>query len=86
MRFSRGQDVMAACGQLALLESNDVPGKSNPLADFAGASLNSILFRQTFKVPRDLRLSNPNRSDHSSGNALAPITEEKIRAASGAEP
>jgi 23S rRNA (adenine2503-C2)-methyltransferase len=28
VRFSRGQDVMAACGQLALLESNDVPGKT----------------------------------------------------------
>jgi 23S rRNA (adenine2503-C2)-methyltransferase len=27
VRYSRGQDVMAACGQLALLESNDVPGK-----------------------------------------------------------
>jgi 23S rRNA (adenine2503-C2)-methyltransferase len=28
VRFSRGQDVMAACGQLALLESNDVPGRT----------------------------------------------------------
>jgi 23S rRNA (adenine2503-C2)-methyltransferase len=28
VRFSRGQDVMAACGQLALLESNGVPGKT----------------------------------------------------------
>jgi 23S rRNA (adenine2503-C2)-methyltransferase len=28
VRFSRGQDVMAACGQLALLESNDVPSKA----------------------------------------------------------
>jgi 23S rRNA (adenine2503-C2)-methyltransferase len=28
VRFSRGQDVMAACGQLALLESGDVPGKT----------------------------------------------------------
>ncbi|MGB8542583.1 MAG: 23S rRNA (adenine(2503)-C(2))-methyltransferase RlmN [Candidatus Acidiferrales bacterium] len=28
VRYSRGQDVMAACGQLALLESNDVPGKT----------------------------------------------------------
>ena len=27
VRFSRGQDVMAACGQLALLESNAVPNK-----------------------------------------------------------
>ena len=26
VRYSRGQDVMAACGQLALLESNNVPG------------------------------------------------------------
>jgi 23S rRNA (adenine2503-C2)-methyltransferase len=29
VRFSRGQDVMAACGQLALLESNDMPVKAN---------------------------------------------------------
>ena len=28
VRYSRGQDVMAACGQLALLESNDVPNKT----------------------------------------------------------
>jgi 23S rRNA (adenine2503-C2)-methyltransferase len=28
VRYSRGQDVMAACGQLALLESNDMPGKT----------------------------------------------------------
>jgi 23S rRNA (adenine2503-C2)-methyltransferase len=28
VRYSRGQDVMAACGQLALLESNDVAGKT----------------------------------------------------------
>jgi 23S rRNA (adenine2503-C2)-methyltransferase len=28
VRLSRGQDVMAACGQLALLESNGVPGKT----------------------------------------------------------
>src|SRR3984957_10858217 len=28
VRFSRGQDVMAACGQLALLESNDIPKKA----------------------------------------------------------
>jgi 23S rRNA (adenine2503-C2)-methyltransferase len=28
VRFSRGQDVMAACGQLALLESNDIPNKT----------------------------------------------------------
>jgi len=28
VRFSRGQDVMAACGQLALLESNDMPGNT----------------------------------------------------------
>jgi len=27
VRFSRGQDVMAACGQLALLESNTAPNK-----------------------------------------------------------
>ena len=28
VRFSRGQDVMAACGQLALLESNAAPNKT----------------------------------------------------------
>jgi 23S rRNA (adenine2503-C2)-methyltransferase len=28
VRYSRGQDVMAACGQLALLESNDVAGQT----------------------------------------------------------
>jgi len=28
VRYSRGQDVMAACGQLALLESNDMPNKT----------------------------------------------------------
>jgi 23S rRNA (adenine2503-C2)-methyltransferase len=28
VRYSRGQDVMAACGQLALLESNDIPNKT----------------------------------------------------------
>jgi len=28
VRYSRGQDVMAACGQLALLESNDTPNKT----------------------------------------------------------
>jgi 23S rRNA (adenine2503-C2)-methyltransferase len=28
VRYSRGQDVMAACGQLALLESNELPGKT----------------------------------------------------------
>jgi 23S rRNA (adenine2503-C2)-methyltransferase len=28
VRFSRGQDVMAACGQLALLESNGIPNKT----------------------------------------------------------
>ncbi len=28
VRYSRGQDVMAACGQLALLESNDAPAKT----------------------------------------------------------
>lgn len=31
VRYSRGQDVMAACGQLALLESNELPGKTIPL-------------------------------------------------------
>lgn len=29
VRYSRGQDVMAACGQLALLESGGVPGRSS---------------------------------------------------------
>jgi len=28
VRYSRGQDVMAACGQLALLESSDIPNKT----------------------------------------------------------
>jgi 23S rRNA (adenine2503-C2)-methyltransferase len=28
VRYSRGQDVMAACGQLALLESNNMPGNT----------------------------------------------------------
>jgi 23S rRNA (adenine2503-C2)-methyltransferase len=28
VRYSRGRDVMAACGQLALLESNDAPAKT----------------------------------------------------------
>jgi 23S rRNA (adenine2503-C2)-methyltransferase len=37
VRYSRGQDVMAACGQLALLESAALPGAASPFEQISPA-------------------------------------------------
>ena len=80
VRYSRGQDVSAACGQLALIERGSlVPAiGSSPSGRFSRA------FRYKFHLARF-----PEDSDHAhhaaGGRAFSPIAEKKVAAAGGAE-